>query len=72
MNTLSYLAAAVRILIVLTCGYFVHKGIISADQKEETEAAMTTIAVAAWSIYQKYQANKALQAAIAAPAGQAK
>lgn len=52
-------------------GILVTKGIATASEVELWTGAIVTIIGGAWSIWQKIRAKKALDAAIAAPAGSA-
>lgn len=65
----AYVASLLRTVGGMVGGYLIGKGYITAEQAPEIGGALLTIGIAVWSVVQKYNANKALQAAIAAPAG---
>jgi uncharacterized membrane protein (UPF0136 family) len=67
----TYLATLMRSVLTTLGGWLIGKGYITADQAPEIIGALTVGLTAVWAVIQKRNAHKALQAAIAAPAGQA-
>ena len=55
----------VRHLLTTAGGALVAKGVLDAGLMSTGVGSVVTIATIAWSIYQKYQANKKLKAAVA-------
>lgn len=68
----SYVTSLLRTAGGLIGGYLIGKGYISGEQAATIGGALLALVVAGWSMYSKYKANAALNAAIAAPKGFAK
>jgi hypothetical protein len=67
----SMVASLLRTLFGFLGGFLVSKGIVSTEQLPEIIGAAMVVVTIVWSWVEKHNANKALKAAIAAPAGKA-
>lgn len=54
-----------RTVLASVAGYFIGKGYVNAEDAEVLIGALTTLAVGAWSIYQKLKTSKQIKVAAA-------
>jgi hypothetical protein len=59
----SYLAGIVRTALGFGAGWLVSKGYFSAEQTSELVGAGVVLVTGLWSLFQKWNAHKALKAA---------
>lgn len=70
-NLPSIVASVLRAGLQFGGGYLASHGLLANDQQSAFVGAGLFVAGLVWSVIQKLNANKALKAAIAAPAGSA-
>ena len=68
----AYIATTVRTLLAVGGGYLIAKGVFTAEQLTAIVGGLVPLGVWVWAMIQKHNANKALKAAILAPAGEVK
>lgn len=66
-----WIASFVRTTMAALAGYFVGKGVIDQGMADQLGGIALAVATLGWSVWQKWDANKKLKSAIAAPAGKA-